>query len=90
MSVANEGPGAKALLLDFGGVISITMFERHPSSEAKLGLPRGSLNWRGPFDPTGDALWAAMLADEISERDIGRAAPRKWADWSARPGTWRR
>lgn len=60
---------AKGLLLDFGGVISVTLFERHRLSERLLGLPEGTLTWRGPFDPEGDALWRDMLDDRISERD---------------------
>ena len=60
---------ATALVLDFGGVISKTMFETHALSEVALGLPAGTLSWRGPFDPVNDALWRAMQADEISERD---------------------
>lgn len=60
---------AKALVLDFGGVISRTLFETHDLSEAALGLPPGSLTWRGPFDPAGDPLWRDMQADIISERD---------------------
>ncbi len=58
-----------ALVLDFGGVISRTLFETHAMTERALGLAPGTLTWRGPFDPGGDALWQAMLADEISERD---------------------
>ena len=60
---------SKALVLDFGGVISRTLFETHDLSEAALGLPPGSLTWRGPFDPAGDPLWRDMQADIISERD---------------------
>ena len=59
----------RGLLLDFGGVISVTLFERHRLSERLLGLPEGTLLWRGPFDPAGDDLWRDMLADRISERD---------------------
>lgn len=59
----------KGLLLDFGGVISVTLFERHRLSETLLGLPEGTLTWRGPFDPPGDGLWRDMLADRISERE---------------------
>ena len=60
---------AKGLLLDFGGVISVTLFERHRLSERLLGLPEGALTWRGPFDPDSDTLWRDMLDDRISERD---------------------
>ena len=59
----------RALVLDFGGVISRTIFETQPDNERALGLPPGTLNWRGPFDPSGDPLWRAMQAGEISERD---------------------
>lgn len=76
----------KGLLLDFGGVISVTLFERHALSEAALGLRPGTLTWRGPFDPQGDALYADMLADRISERDywarraaeVGRLFGEDW------------
>ena len=57
------------LVLDFGGVISKTLFETHPDTEAALGLPPGSLQWRGPFDPQSDPLWQRMQNDDISERD---------------------
>jgi len=59
----------RSLLLDFGGVISVTLFERHRLSERLLGLPEGALTWRGPFDPQGDDLWRDMLDGRISERD---------------------
>lgn len=59
----------RALVLDFGGVISKTLFETHGLSEAALGLPPGTLTWRGPFDPDGDAAWRAMQAGEMTERE---------------------
>jgi len=59
----------QALVLDFGGVISRTLFETHDLTEQALGLPKGSLTWRGPFAPETDAPWCAMQAGEISERD---------------------
>ena len=82
MSAKNQ----RGLLLDFGGVISVTLFERHRLTERLLGLPPGSLAWRGPFDPAGDALWSDMLADRISERDywafrakeVGRLVDEDW------------
>lgn len=74
---------ARALLLDFGGVISKTPFETHRASERALGLPEGALDWMGPFDPEGDALWAAMQHDEISERDYWA---RRVAEVAARLG----
>jgi putative hydrolase of the HAD superfamily len=60
---------SSALVLDFGGVISKTLFETHRQSELALGLPNGTLNWLGPFDPDGDPLWRAMQAGAMSERD---------------------
>ena len=60
---------SRALVLDFGGVISKTLFETHDLSEKALGLAPGSLTWRGPFDPDSDAAWRAMQAGEMTERD---------------------
>ena len=76
-----------ALVLDFGGVISRTLFETHPLTEQALGLAPGSLQWRGPFDPDTDPLWVAMQNDEISERDywaqrtreIGAMVGEQWS-----------
>jgi putative hydrolase of the HAD superfamily len=59
----------KALLLDFGSVISVSVFERHRETEATLGLPPETLTWLGPIDPSTDMLWQSMQRDEISERD---------------------
>ncbi len=75
-----------ALVLDFGGVISRTLFETHDLSERALGLAPGTLAWRGPFEPDGDPLWRAMQAGEISERDywlertreVGRLVGEQW------------
>lgn len=61
-----------ALLLDFGGVITKTLFECHEAMERHFGLPRGTLRWRGPFDPDSDALWRSVQADEIGEREYWR------------------
>jgi len=62
----------QALVLDFGGVISRTMFETHPITEQALGLAPGSLTWRGPFDPGSDPLWVDMQENHITERDYWR------------------
>ncbi len=59
----------RALILDFGGVISRTLFETHDVTERALGLDPGTLKWRGPFDPSTDPLWQKMQRREISERD---------------------
>ena len=67
------------LLLDFGSVITYSLFEKHRDTEAILGLPKGSLTWLGPLDPRTDDLWRAMQRDEISERDY-------WAQRAAQLG----
>jgi putative hydrolase of the HAD superfamily len=67
----------RALVLDFGGVISRTLFETHEQSERALGLPAGTLKWRGPFDPSTDTLWRAMQAGEITERDYWHQRTRE-------------
>ena len=75
-----------ALVLDFGGVVSRTLFETHDLTEQALGLPKGSLTWRGPFDAARDPLWREMQADRISERDywqtraseVGRMIGQDW------------
>ena len=59
---------ADVLVLDFGGVISRTLFETHALTEQALGLPPGTLTWRGPFDPSQDELWQQMQAGTLSER----------------------
>ncbi len=59
----------RALLLDYGSVISISAFERHTETERILQLVPGSLTWLGPFDPTTDPLWASMQREEITERE---------------------
>jgi putative hydrolase of the HAD superfamily len=68
---------ARALVLDFGGVITRTLFETHEASERALGLTPGALTWRGPFDPESDALWRDMQAERISERDYWLARTRE-------------
>ena len=77
----------EALILDFGGVVSRTLFETHTLSEQALGLPAGTLTWQGPFAPETDPLWQKMQADEISERDYWRCrtaevAALLGADWT--------
>jgi len=70
-------PAAQALVLDFGGVISRTLFETHALTEEALSLPRGALTWRGPFDLASDPLWRDMQADKLSERDYWMARTRE-------------
>lgn len=74
---STEPPERRGLLLDFGGVISITLFERHRTTERLLGLAAGTLDWRGPFAPETDTLWRDMLADKVSERDYWSTRARE-------------
>ena len=67
----------QALVLDFGGVVTRTLFETHDTTEAALGLPPGTLAWRGPFDPAGDPLWREMQAGLLAERDYWLARTRE-------------
>lgn len=79
-----------AFIVDFGGVVTRTLFETHDLTERALGLPPGTLDWRGPFAPDTDPLWQAMQADEISEReywaartrDVGRLVGEDWTEMS--------
>ena len=67
----------RALILDFGGVVTRTLFETHDITERALGLAAGTLTWRGPFDPSSDPLWRAMQAREITERDYWMTRTRE-------------
>ena len=79
-----------ALILDFGGVVTRTLFETHELTERALGLSPGSLTWQGPFAPESDELWMAMQNDEISEREywaqrtseVGRLLGEHWTEMS--------
>lgn len=78
----------RVLILDFGGVISRTLFETHELTESTLGLPPGTLQWRGPFAPDSDALWQDMQAGRMTERDywqqrareVGRLVGENWTE----------
>lgn len=78
----------RALILDFGGVVTRTLFETHDVTERALGLVAGSLTWRGPFDTETDPLWVSMQRREITERDywtertreVGRLVGEDWTD----------
>jgi putative hydrolase of the HAD superfamily len=67
----------RALLLDFGCVISVSAFEKHRQTERLLNLQPGSLTWLGPLDPETDPLWAAMQRDEITEREYWATRARE-------------
>lgn len=67
----------RALILDFGGVVTRTLFETHDLTERALDLAPGTLTWRGPFDTSTDPLWVQMQAGEIPERDYWMTRTRE-------------
>lgn len=77
-----------ALILDFGGVVTRTLFETHAVTEKALGLAAGTLDWLGPFDTSTDPLWVSMQNGEITERDywlirakeVGALVGEDWND----------
>lgn len=77
-----------ALILDFGGVITKTLFEQHRHTEQILGLPVGCLSWLGPLDPDSDELWRCVQRSEMTERDywlvrtreVGLLVGENWHD----------
>lgn len=77
-----------ALILDFGGVVTRTLFETHSVTEKALGLAAGTLDWQGPFDTSTDPLWVSMQNREITERDywltrakeVGALVGEDWND----------
>ncbi len=79
-----------AFILDFGGVITRTLFETHDMTERALGLSPGSLAWQGPFAPETDDLWTAMQNGEVSEREywvqrtieVGGLLGERWTEIS--------
>lgn len=75
----------RALLLDFGSVISVSPFERHAQTERTLNLSPGSLTWLGPVDPDTDPLWLAMQRDEMSERDYWARRARELGELAGEP-----
>lgn len=68
MALKMKAP-ANTLLLDFGGVISESLFETTSSIEQAFALEAGALDWSGPLQNKVDALWQRMRAGELSERD---------------------
>ena len=79
-----------AMVLDFGGVVTRTLFETHRESETALGLEPGTLTWRGPFAPESDEVWRLMQLGVISERDywqtrMGEVAALLGETWTAFP-----
>jgi len=75
----------RALVLDFGAVVTKSVFEIPEHVGRAFSLPEDVFPWRGPIDPEGDELWRAMQRAELSEREywsrrageIGRLAGRE-------------
>jgi putative hydrolase of the HAD superfamily len=75
----------RALVLDFGSVITKTVFEIPEFVGRAFSLPEDVFPWRGPLDPERDDLWRAMQRGDLSEREywsrraeeIGRLAGRE-------------
>lgn len=77
----------KALILDFGSVVSTSVFERRAHIARRLGLPENSIRWPGPLDPDADPRWRDMLAGKLTEREywaemasaVGELVGKSWA-----------
>lgn len=57
----------RGLVLDFGGPVLLTPFERLRTVRETYDLPEDSLDWHGPFAPEQDPLWRDMQRGRISE-----------------------
>ncbi|HKQ00743.1 MAG TPA: HAD-IA family hydrolase [Actinomycetes bacterium] len=80
------GPDPKGVLLDVGGVLLPTPWERLEWFEAANGWPPRTLPWRGPLDPATDPLWQSVQAGELSS---GAYFDRRAAEISALLGEQR-
>jgi putative hydrolase of the HAD superfamily len=76
----------KVLVLDFGGPVLRTPFERLRALERSLPVASGTFDWRGPFDPAADPLWRSMQAGEISERAYWASRAAEVAAVTGQPG----
>jgi putative hydrolase of the HAD superfamily len=74
------------VLLDVGGVLLPTPWERLEEFEAANGWPPRTLPWRGPLDPATDPLWRSVQAGELSS---GAYFDRRAAEISALLGEQR-
>jgi putative hydrolase of the HAD superfamily len=88
-------PSVKVFALDFGGVVSRTLFKTHRRSEDMPGLAPGTLIWIGPFDPDGDLVWRSMQAGQDPERGYRHIRARETrrlvgAAWNTVPQCLRR
>jgi putative hydrolase of the HAD superfamily len=75
-----------ALILDFGGPLLRTPFELLRATERRLGLPRLTFDWRGPFDPDADPLWRRLQAGVIGEPEYWAVRAAEFATVTGRSG----
>lgn len=73
------------LLLDFGSVVGLSLFEDLGAIERAFALPAGTLDWSGPLEGRDDPLWRAMQAGELSERDYWRRRAEELGAHVGRP-----
>ena len=66
---SGQSLSGKALILDFGSVISRSVFERRRAIAKRLGLPEDAIHWPGPLAPNADPRWRDMLAGKLTERE---------------------
>jgi putative hydrolase of the HAD superfamily len=78
-----------ALVLDFGGPVMLSPFELTMRAEQRLGLPAGSLPWRGPFDPGNDAEWRDVQSGALAERSYWANRAEEFASLTGRPARTR-
>lgn len=76
-------------MLDFGGPVLVTPFELTGRAEQRLGLPPGSLPWRGPFGPGSDAEWRGVQSGRLAERSYWANRAKEFAALTGRPATTR-
>jgi len=79
----------KALVLDFGGPVLRTPFELLRAGERRAGLAPGALDWSGPFAPDQDAMWRAMQAGDMTERDYWMRRSEQFAEISGGESSFR-
>ena len=62
-----------------------TPFELLAVGERSMGLPPGSLTWRGPFDPDSDPDWRTFQAGEMTEREYWARRCAEFHDLTGEP-----
>jgi putative hydrolase of the HAD superfamily len=78
-------PAPLALVLDFGCIVTKSVFELPEAVAGAFGLPPGAFPWRGPLDPATDDLWVAMQRDELTEREYWARRAAQIGELAQRP-----